>query len=98
MHYEVSGPVKLWNDDDAWHFFLLPAEVSAEIFEVSNQLRRGFNSVRVEASIGLTNWRTSVFWSAKEQCFMLPLKKAVRQVHNISVGDDITVLIELVDF
>jgi hypothetical protein len=98
MHYEVSGPVKLWSDDDAWHFFLLPADASAEIYDVSNQLRRGFNSVRVDARIGATAWRTSVFWSAKEQRFMLPLKKAVRQAHNISVGDTIMVSIELVDF
>jgi len=98
MRFEVSGPVRLWNDDDAWHFFLLPADVSAEIYEVSNQLRRGFNSVRVDAQIGETAWRTSVFWSAKEQCFMLPLKKAVRKAQNIALGDTPTILIELVDF
>ena len=98
MRFEVSGPVRLWNDDDAWHFFLLPADVSAEIYEVSNQLRRGFNSVRVDARLGNSSWRTSVFWSAKEQCFMLPLKKAVRKAENVALGDTPTIQIELVDF
>ena len=98
MRFEVTGPIKLWNDDEAWHFFMLPTDVSAEIYEVSKNLRRGFNSVRVEATLNSTRWRTSVFYSAKDHSFMLPLKKAVRVAQNLKLGDNPTIEIELLDF
>ena len=49
---------------------------------------RGFGSVRVEATIGATTWRTSVFPNSDEAgTFALPLKKAVRTSEDLEIGD-----------
>jgi len=39
-------------------------------------------------------WRTSVFPAS--ECFVLPVKKAVRKAEGIEVGDLVTVTLDLV--
>lgn len=70
----------------------VPQDESDEIHEVAPH-PGGFGSVRVEVSIGTTTWRTSVFPDAKKQCFVLPIKKAVRKAEQIDVDD--TAVVEL---
>ncbi|MEZ5231631.1 MAG: DUF1905 domain-containing protein [Acidimicrobiales bacterium] len=58
---------------------------------------RGFGSVRVEATIGATVWRTSVFPDRGSGCYVLPLKQAVRKAEGLLDGDPATVTLRLVD-
>jgi hypothetical protein len=51
--------------------------------------------VRVEARIGGTIWRTSIFPDAKSRCYVLPVKKAVRKAQRIEAGDDADVTVEV---
>ena len=55
--------------------------------------REGFGSVRVEARIGATTWRTSVF--PDKRGYVLPVKKAVRRAESLEVGDPARVTLEL---
>jgi hypothetical protein len=48
---------------------------------------RGFGSVRVEARIGDTRWRTSVFPSKAHAGYLLPVKLAVRKAEDLAAGD-----------
>ena len=54
------------------------------------QVPTAFGSVRVEASVGATTWRTSVF-PDKVRGYVLPVKAAVRRAEGLDVGDDVTV-------
>ena len=45
--------------------------------------------IPVEASIGLTRWKTSLF--PKDGCYMVPLKSAIRKAEGISIGDSVNV-------
>ncbi len=67
-------------------FVTVPADLSADIRAISGE-RRGFGSVRVEVTIGVTTWRTSVFPDSTTRCFVLPVKKAVRTAEDIEVGE-----------
>ena len=53
----------------------------------------GFGSYRVEVTVGATVWRTSVFPAS--ECFVLPVKKAVRRAEDLEVGDTVAVRLDV---
>ena len=82
---------------ESWVFVTVPEEASDEIRDLAGP-PRGFGSVRVEATIGATTWRTSVFPNSDEPgTFALPLKKAVRRSEELEVGDSAAVMLRVVD-
>ncbi|MEH3066644.1 MAG: DUF1905 domain-containing protein [Aeromicrobium erythreum] len=75
----------LWRDG-AWHFVTVPDDVSDEVEERFGPTAAGFGSVRVEVTVGATTWRTSVFPSAQQRAYVLPVKKAVRTAEGLDEG------------
>lgn len=57
--------------------------------------RKGFGSARVEANIGDTRWKTSVFPHKESGGWLLPVKAAVRKSEGLAEGDDVTVTVSL---
>lgn len=47
--------------------------------------------------MGTSTWRTSVFPDKASQCFVLPVKRAVRRAEGVEAGDRVGVRLELVD-
>ena len=91
----ITAPIWLWNEGAAtWHFLTVPADEAVEIRAQSFGNRRGFGSVRVEATINGVTWRTSVF-PQKSGGYILPIKADVRRRAGIAAGDDVTVSLEL---
>ena len=41
-------------------------------------------------------WRTSVFRDSESGCFVLPMKRAVREANAVGPGDEIEVALEVV--
>ena len=89
--YRFTAPLWIWDarDDSTWHFVTLPEDEADEITAVTEGLRRGFGSVRVEVTVGPATWRTSIFPS--NGSFVLPVKKAVRTKVGADEGDDLDV-------
>ena len=83
MIVEFEGEVFRWDArlDSNWYFVALPAELSDDIRETQTH-RRGFGGVRVEATIGASTWRTSIFPQAGG-VYVLALKRAVREREGI---------------
>ena len=91
----VTGPMWLWTGDNGtWHFVTVPAEQSDEVRGHAMAALRGFNSVKVEATINDVTWRTSVF-PMKSGGYFLPVKADVRRKAGIAAGDELTVSLEL---
>jgi Domain of unknown function (DUF1905) len=90
---------KIWehspDDPGSWHFLTLPAELSEDIALEAGP-REGFGSIRVEVCIGSTTWRTSLFPDAAAGCFVLPVKKQVRQSEGLRAGATCEVKLDLV--
>lgn len=90
----------LWDArrSDTWTFVTVPADVSAAIEDAADALgpRAGFGSVKVWVRVGATSWRTSVFPDAESGCFVLPVKRAVREANGVEAGDAVTVELEVV--
>ena len=93
----VTAPIWLWSDGQgSWHFLTVPEDQSVEIRAHSlGNGRRGFGSVRVEATINGITWRTSVF-PQKAGGYILPVKAEVRRRAGIGAGDEVTVELELI--
>ncbi len=92
----VSSLLWIWKGEAAgrWHFITVPEEQCAEIRAQAFGTRRGFGSVRVEATIGKVAWRTSVF-PRNSGGYLLPVKAEVRKKADIAAGDEVIVSLEL---
>lgn len=91
--FKFKSGVWLWQGKAAWHFITLPVELSARIksFDIP---RKGFGSMPVQATIGKTTWKTSIF-PEKKGTYILPLKADVRKKEGIIAGKDAEVSITL---
>jgi hypothetical protein len=89
----------LWDArrQDTWTFVTLPPEVSAAVEDEADGRgpRAGFGSVKVEVRIGSTTWRTSLFPDKASGCFVLPVKRTVRQANGVEEGDPVEVALRL---
>ena len=86
-----------WEAKGGWFFVTLPDELADDIrARTDDGLRRGFGSVRVEATVGGSTWRTSVFPDTSSGSFVLPVKKPVRIAEGIEPGDtvDVSLVVE----
>ena len=98
MKIEFEGTVRLWPANEKFFLLGLPKDLSTDIFEISDGLTNGWGSLKVEARIGTTVWRTSIFPDTKLGIFELPLKALVRQQNNLDVGSVTSCEIELLGF
>ena len=96
MHFTFTAELWKYSGESAWHFISLPADVSARI-KFLQQDRRGFGSVRVLATVGKSQFETSVFPDSKSGCYLLPVKASIRKAEKIGHGDHVVCLIELRD-
>ncbi len=78
---------------DTWTFVTVPEGISAAIAEgaAASGPRAGFGSVKVRARIDSCTWRTSVFPDAASGCYVLPIKRAVRDSVGVDAGDAVTI-------
>lgn len=93
---EFDAQVWEWEsspEGTAWFFISVPEDESEDI-RMHAGPPRGFGSVRVEATIGATTWRTSVF--PGKSGYSLPVKKAVRRAESLDLGDSARVTLELI--
>lgn len=91
--FEFTG--ELWEHSSmpgSWYFVTLPEDCADDIAAITEGAeRRGFGSVRVEATIGPSTWRTSVFPDKASGSYVLPVKKAVRAAAALEAGDAVAV-------
>ncbi len=75
----------------AWHFASVDKEKSRKIRKEFKSLSRGFGSLPVQVSIGTTTWKTSIFYDARHEQYILPLKAEVRRREHIRDGEEVTI-------
>jgi hypothetical protein len=95
--FEFAADLWRYAGQAAWFFVTLPLAVADDLDEITADSRRGFGSVRVEVTVGVTTWNTSVFPDTKSESFLLPVKKAVRLAEDLHEGSPVVVRLTLVD-
>jgi len=58
-------------------------------------LQKNFGTIRVTASLGKTNWKTSVFRDTKSDSYVLPLKAEIRKKENVTAGKTLQITIAI---
>lgn len=96
MRYRFTSELWKWPGDTPWYFVTVPPDVSDEIDELAEPVKRGFGSVKVEVTVGATSWSTSLFPDSKVGSFVLPMKAAVRKAERMEVGTGVEVALRVV--
>ena len=92
LEFSFTSEIWLWQAEKAaWHFAALPEDMSEDIKAFTKHLARGFGSVKVEARIGETSWKTSIFPSKERGTYILPIKKSVRMAEDIGAASMVTI-------
>lgn len=91
----IHAKLWLWEGKGAWHFITIEKKDAADIKADYQWPRKGFGSIPVNATIGKTTWKTSIF-PEKKGSYLLPVKKEVRDKEEIDEGSEVTVLIEVI--
>jgi hypothetical protein len=92
-NFVTKFQTKLWKwqaAKAAWFFVRVPHEESLQIKYRNLLSVRGWGSIPVQATIGATSWRTSIF-PEKSGCYILPIKLEVRKKENLTENDLIDV-------
>jgi hypothetical protein len=90
---EFSGEIIHWRGPSPFHFVAVPDEQSAAIEAVSSLVTYGWGAIPVQARIGRTDFRTSLF--PKDELYLVPVKVAVRRAERLELGDHVTVRLSL---
>lgn len=91
LHFE--GEIWEWRGPAPYYFVTVPEDEAAELQEVAAAVTYGWGVVPVRATIGGTEWTTSLF--PKDGGYVLPLKDRVRKAEGIGEGDTISVTMTL---
>ncbi len=89
MQFQFTNPLWHWRGPSPFYFITVPADISADIKELSRDLTYGWGMIPVHARIGATNFTTSLF--EKDGGYVLPIKNVVRLGENLLEDDPVTV-------
>ncbi len=98
--WTVRGQVWLWQGADgqpakgSWYFLTVDGD-TAHAIRAAAVNAAAWGSVYVEATIGATTWRTSLFPSKQAGGWLLPLKAAVRKAERIAEGSEVDAVLAL---
>ncbi len=93
-NYTIREKVWIWPGAAGWHFVTLPKKLSAEIKKGGVRKRVGF--VPIQATLGATTWRTSLFPHTSEGTYLLAVKTQVRKKESVLAGDTPTIHFKIV--
>jgi hypothetical protein len=93
--FRMRAEVRLYPGMAGWHFLSVPKKEGGDIKRRFGRSARGWGSLPVEAAIGGTKWRTSIFPDRKAGSYLLPLKAEVRRKEKIKAGDKVGFSLEI---
>jgi len=82
-----------WRGPAPFYYARLPADAAAEIAKVKKLVTYGWGAIPAEAVINGVSFTTSLF--PKNDTYLLPLKDAVRKQIGVTVGDVVSVSLQV---
>ena len=89
-NFNIETKVWLWPGQGGWHFITLPENISRPIRKA---YPKGF--VKIEAKVGKSIFRTSLFPHKLSKGYILCINKKIRKIEGIFAGDKIKLKIEI---
>lgn len=65
--------------------------MSAEIRRLLQNEEEGWGRLKAVAQIGDTSWKTAIWFDTKQQTYLLPVKKEIREKNKIENGQTVSV-------
>ncbi len=101
--FTVTTPLWRWQSATApaaWYFLTIAGDAAdgIRLAAIGGQWldgRKGFGSAKVRATVGDTNWNTSVFPHKESGGWLLPVKAQVRKAEDLAENDMVTVTVSL---
>ena len=93
LHFEITGTVIEWRGPAPFYFLPTPIEVPEEIELYKRELSYGWGVIPAKVTIGKTTVTTSLI--PRDGSFYIPLKDAIRKPNQITLGDQVTLILEL---
>ena len=93
MHIEFNGRIWVWRGPAPWYFVTVPAKQCRDLQAISGIVTYGWGMIPVNARIGKTKWKTSLF--PKDGRYIVPIKVRVREAEDLEEGDKVTVQLEV---
>lgn len=90
---EFEGEIWYWRGPAPFFFITVPDEQSADLKAISSAVTYGWGMIPVQARIGKTTWKTSLF--PKDGRYIVPIKTAVRKAERLEEGDIVAVQLEV---
>lgn len=89
--FEISGTVIEWRGPAPFYFIPTPIEVTEEIELYKRGLTYGWGVIPAKVTIGKITITTSLI--PRDGSFYIPLKDAIRKPSQISVGQDVRLIL-----
>lgn len=93
MIIEFDDEIFYWRGPSPFYFVTVPAEPSSDIKAIANRVTYGWGVIPVQAQIGETIWKTSLF--PKDGLYLVPIKASVRKAEQLEEGDRVFVHLEI---
>ncbi len=93
LRFEITGTVIEWRGPAPFYFLPTPIEVTEEIELYKRELTYGWGVIPAKVTIEQTTVSTSLI--PRNGSFYIPLKDAIRKPNQITLGDQVTLILEL---
>ncbi|MFM7029607.1 MAG: DUF1905 domain-containing protein [Micrococcales bacterium] len=93
MELEFSNQMIEWRGPAPFYYVPVPPEESELIRETARQVSYGWGVIPVRATIGRTEFTTSLF--PRDGVYLVPVKNAVRLPEKLALGDTVVVSLEI---
>lgn len=91
IQYQFSSTLWQYAGKGAWYFVSLPEKLSEEIRENFKSEEEGWGRLRAMAKIGDAEWQTAIWFDAKRNTYLLPIKADIRKKEKLVSGKTIAV-------
>ena len=89
MELEFTGEIWHWRGPSPFHFVTVPEDLCDALDATAGLVSYGWGMIPVRASIGATDWATSLW--PKDGRYIVPLKADVCRAERLEVGGTTTV-------
>lgn len=93
--YNLKSEIWVYPGQAGWRFLSVDRRISEKIKADFGLQSKGWGSLPVEAKIGKTLWKTSIFPDKKSGEYLLPVKSSVRKAEEILDKDIVKYSISL---
>jgi hypothetical protein len=93
MIINFDGKIWFWHGPSPFYFVTVPEEQSSNLKAISGLVTYGWGMIPVQARIGKTEWKTSLF--PKDGRYLVPIKDSVRNAENLEEGDQVALRLEV---